>query len=207
MRTSNRRPVSAISLALVALITAGCAAAPPVSAPPTPRPTPLVTPDPHLTAPARVDDVFRSLRAAGLSVTANNASAPGGTMTKRISATFGGWPLTMSEFLSVEALTEAGWQPGSAPVPGQVPYALAGLNILIEFGPRATNDGTLAVADPQRLAALVDLIAALDPVIGPLSQRSVEAMPLPTTTPRPSEASPSRPSGGSAEPESPSVAP
>lgn len=202
MRGSNLRRVAQTASTLVVgfLVTACAAAATP---PPTiiAVATPLVTPDPHLTAPASVDEIFRLLGGAGLRITPNTASGgPREEPVKRINATFASWPLVLSEFTSAEALREIGrFDVRKPPGRGESPYVLAGLNILVEFGPKVTNGARPPIPEPPRQAAFLQLVAALDPLLGPLAQRSVQPVPLPTATalPRPS---------GSATPAATSVA-
>ena len=88
---------------------AACGEAPASKAPATPRPTPVVTPDPHLDDPATADQVFLGLVKAGLRMTANNADAGGAgdDLVKRINATYLGWPLSVSEYRTAKALAEA----------------------------------------------------------------------------------------------------
>ena len=200
MRTSNRGLRAVASAALVTAIVAGCGS-PPASPPPaTPVPTPVVTPDPHLRAPASVDDVFRLLGAAGIHILPLTASVgTSGEPIKRITATYTDWPLVLSQYSTAEALRRvAKFDPKTPPVRGEPPYNIAGLNILFEFGPRNTNDPKPVPADATRQAALVALVNALDPLLGPLSQRSVVPVPLPHLTPAPPSAPVSSPAASKA---------
>lgn len=185
MRGSNLRRVAQTASTLVVgfLVTACAAAATP---PPTITAvaTPVVTPDPHLTAPASVDEIFRLLGGAGLRITPNTASGgPDEEPLKRINATYASWPLVLSEFTSAEALRKVGrFDIRKPPGRGESPYVLAGLNILVEFGPKVTNDARPPIPEPVKQAAFLQLVAVLDPLLGPLAQRSVEPVPLPTAT-------------------------
>lgn len=187
MRTSNRGLRAVASAALVTAIVAGCGSSPASPPPATPVPTPVVTPDPHLRAPASVDDVFRLLGAAGIHIVPLTASiGTSGEPIKRITATYTDWPLVLSQYSTAEALRRvARFDPRTPPVRGEPPYNIAGMNILIEFGPRDTNAPKPVAADATRQAALVALVNALDPLIGPLSQRSVVPVPLPHPAPLP----------------------
>jgi hypothetical protein len=188
MRSSNRvRARIALAIVVATLAVGACAAAAAPSASPTARPTPVVTPDPHLANPASVDDLFRKLGAADVRITPNTATGfPGGDPVKRINATYANWPLVLTEFTSAEALVRiAKFDPARAPRRGESPYILAGMNLLIEYGPQVTNDPAPAPADAARRTALLALVAALDPLVGPLAQRSVDPLDLPVGTPLP----------------------
>jgi hypothetical protein len=191
MRGSNRGLRAVTALVAVVLV-AGCGAAASTPAPGTSGGAPLVTPDPHLTAPAHVDDVFRLLGSAGIRIIPNTASeGTTGDPVKRITATYTDWPLVLTEFSSASALRRVGgFDPSEPPRRGEAPYILAGLNILVEYGARNTNDPAPVPADAAHLKALMALVAALDPLLGPLSQRSVQPIALPGVTPAPPTAAP-----------------
>lgn len=165
---------------------------------PTPEPTPVVTPDPHLTDPVDVDELYIKLQVADLDITANTASAgPGGEPIKRINATYAGWPLIVSAYSSAEALlATANFDPGQPPVRGQAPYALAGLNILVEYGPRTANEAVTEPDAAHRAAALA-LVDVLDPLLGPLAQQSLEPLRIPGADGSPGSSAPAsgRPTG------------
>lgn len=169
-------------LAVALIVTAGlfgaCGEAAPSSAPPVARSTPVVTPDPHLDDPATADEVFLGLARAGLRLTANNADAgaPDSGLVKRINATFLGWPLAVSQFETSAALSEViDWAAAGAPGQGEPPVSIAGLNVLIEWGP-TTGDSPPAV-DGDRLEGLTAMAATLDVLLSPLRARSVVAVP------------------------------
>lgn len=174
--------------AVAAALVAACGATAAPSPSPTVRPTPVITPDPHLDPPASVDEVFRLLQRAGIRITPNTASAgAGGEPVKRINATYAEWPLVLTEFSTPEALVAAAsFDPSTPPAVGDPAYVLIGMNIQIEFGPHTTNQRTPAAPSEQQQAAAVALVAALDPLIGPLTQRSVAPIALPTGSPAPS---------------------
>jgi hypothetical protein len=150
-----------------------------------------------------VDDVFRLLGSAGIHVVPLTASVgTSGEPVKRIAATYVDWPLVLSQYSTAEALRRvAPFDPRTKPKRGEAPYNFAGLNILIEYGPRTTNDPLPIAADATRQAALVALVNALDPLLSPLSQRSVVPVPLPHPAPLPSPSATPTPSA------SPSPAP
>jgi hypothetical protein len=190
MRTSNRGLRAVTALVAVVLV-AGCGGGP--SAPGSgASATPLVTPDPHLAAPVKVDNLFRLLGSAGIKIFPNTASeSTKGDPIKRIAATYADWPLVLTEFSTASALKTVGkFDTSERPKRGEAPYIVAGLNIMIEYGPRDTNDVAPVPADPAQHKALMALIAALDPLLGPLSQRSVQTIALPTLPPTPPPAAP-----------------
>jgi hypothetical protein len=185
MRRSNRGSRAVAALVGVVLV-AGCGSSPSPSPSAVPA-TPVITPDPHLKAPAHVDDVFRLVGARGLKIIPNTASeSTKGDPVKRITATYNDWPLVLTEYTSPVALRNVGkFDPSERPRRGEAPYIVAGLNILIEYGPRNTNDPAPVAADPAHQQALMTLVSALDPLLGPLSQRSVQNIALPGATPVP----------------------
>ena len=194
MRHSNqvsrgsRLPSWAAGLFVVLVAACGQTAA--QSAPPTPIPTPVITPDPHLTEPVTADQVFRILGSAKLGMKANNATLGGGNpeILKVINADIGNWPLRITEYRSSAALRkDLGWKAGAAPVRNEAPYGIAGLNVLVEFGPISTAGVPKAPeADRQQIAA--SIVAVLDPLLWPLTQHSVTSAPARTIEPRPSVA-------------------
>ena len=192
-RIEPRIPIVVLALG-VALAAAACESSA-ASPTPTVRVTPVVTEDPHLTEPASVDEVFLALQKRGLDITPNTASSgPGGEPAKVISATYAGWPLLLSEYSSSAALrTRGGFDPARPIRQGDAPIALAGLNILVEFGPKTANTAVPAAPDEVREEAALRLVDVLDPLVGPLAQISVEPLTLP--------------GGASGPPPSPSAAP
>jgi hypothetical protein len=194
MRKSNRGLALAGMLAAAAL-TAACGAAPGPSLLPSLAPTAVITPDPHLADPASVDEVIRKLNQGGLRITPNTASAgTGGEPVKRINATYADWPFVVTQYSSAGALFETtGFDPTSPPRLEEAPYIIVGLNILIQFGPHSDNDRSPAPPSAAKRDAAMALIAALDPLLGPLQQRSTDPLPLPgdpaPSLPAPSAAS------------------
>ena len=89
-----------------------------------------------------------------------------------INATYAGWPLVLVEYRSsasrkrLEPIT-----PGRPPGPGDPPFAFAGLNLVIEWGPRLERRRP-GPPPATYLAAAVRLAAELDRLIGPLAERS-----------------------------------
>lgn len=169
---------------LLAMSVAGCGAAAVSSAPPTAAPTPVITPDPHLKEPVLADDIFRALGKAKLNVHANNANLGQGNpdVTKQINGDLDGWPLRITQYRSSAALAEAlHWTPGEPPGGNEAPYAFAGLNILIQYGPISVR--APAAPDATKAATATAIVAVIDPLLWPLAQRSV--VPIPSRTPVP----------------------
>jgi hypothetical protein len=181
MRTSNRGSlvVTAVAALALALLVVACGGA---STSPSPAGAsgPAVTPDPHLAEPVSVDELFRMLGAAGIHITPNTASkGANGEPVKRIVGTYRDWPIVLSQYSSKAVLrTEAKFDPKVPPVRGEAPYNVEGLNILIEFGPRITNNRSPAPPPADKQAAMVALVGVLDPLLGPLSQRSTVPLQL-----------------------------
>lgn len=179
MRNREHRGWVALALTAVTAAWLGAACATPVpSLAPTVRPTPVITPDPHLDDPATADAVFLALGSAGLRLTANNAvgGTDGSPLVKRINATFMGWPLAVSEYRTSAALaTLTDWPADARPDQGQPPVTIVGLNILIEWGP-TTGAEPPAPSGPQ-VQGLRDMAAALDVLLSPLRARSVVTVP------------------------------
>jgi hypothetical protein len=175
----------------VACLAAACNSNPPATLVPTPAPTaiPTPTPDPHLTAPAKADDVFLALRKAGLLITPNTASTggEGRDPVKEIDATYAGWPLTIGEYRSAATLLSAThWKPGARPGPDEAPIEYIGLNILIRWGPIATGQ-PVKTLDARQLAAATALRDGLDHLLSPLTARTSVDLPgsAPASSPSP----------------------
>jgi hypothetical protein len=182
----------------IGLLAAACGGSPP-SGPPA-SPTPVVTPGPtpiaHLSEPVKADSVYLALVAAGLRIVPNNASTggPGHEPVKRINATYAGWPLSISQFTSSESLMAAtDWKAGARPGQGESSVAFMGLNILVEWGP--TTGTEPKTPDDRQLAAAEALHQALDPLVSPLSARTIVAIPgVPESTVAPTASPPVKPS-------------
>lgn len=169
-------------VALSFAVVATACASPVPAATPSPTPTPLVTPNPHLPDPTTADDVFLAIGGQGLRLLANNATTGTGGLVKRINASFGGWPLTISEYVSAAELTRRlDWPIDEQPGGNESAVAMAGQNILVTWGP--ISNGPPEAPDPARAARLVTLAQALDVLLGPVRVRSI--VPLAVTTPAP----------------------
>jgi hypothetical protein len=203
MRVSNHAARRLLGLAIAATLVVACGSAVPSSLAPSVRPTPMITPDPHLTEPATADEVFTAIRSGGLPLAINNATAGdlNSPLVKRINADIANWPLVITEFRSSTALRDAvGWDAAVPPAQGDPPYAFVGLNILVEFGPVT---GPLATPDAPRRDQAKRLIALIDPLLWPLEQRSVVviATRTPTAPPAPAASSGSAAPSAAASPE------
>jgi hypothetical protein len=194
MRHSNqsgrgsRLPI--LAAGLLALVVAGCGSSTAASATPTPAPTPVVTPDPHLIEPVTADAVYRALGMSGLKVTAINANLGQGNpdIVKQINANLSGWSLRIIQYTSSGLMTPAlDWKLGEAPGGDEAPFNFAALNILIQFGPISAAAPSAPDASRQKDAAAI--VAVLDPLLWPIAQRSVLAIPsrtpIPAATPVP----------------------
>lgn len=175
-----------LALALGAALLAACGSTPATANPTGTLAPPTPSPNPHLSDPASVDTVYNALLKAGLQLSANSADAGTGAMVKRLHLTYSAWPLVLTQFTSAKTLVSAsGFNPKAKPVLGNPPFALAGLNILIEYG-SSTQNGPPAAPGSQFVTAFQQLVAIVDPLLSPLQQRSVTAVVLPTPTPSPS---------------------
>jgi len=195
MRHSNHavrgHRLTILFVGLFGVAVAGCGSGPPGSAEPSAAATPAVTPDPHLTEPVTADDIFRFIGKGGLRISSVNANLGHGNpdVVKVINADIGGWPIRITQYKSSAVLARTlGWQPGKAPGSDEAPYAFAGLNILITFGPISAKPPTEPESARAQVAAT--LVGILDPLLWPLAQRSVVAIPsrtpVPVATPTPS---------------------
>jgi len=198
MATSRLRAVRTVTaIVATAVLAAACSSAAP-SASPTVAPTPLVTPNPHLPSPATARQVFAGLGKAGLPITANTATLgpDGGDVVTKIYATYLGWPLDVTEYRSATALTKAiAWADGEGPGKGEPPIALAGVNILITWGP-ARSGHAPARLNARQTDALSQLVSAADVLLSPLKMRTT----VPVKTAASSSAAPSASAGASASP-------
>jgi hypothetical protein len=175
-----------VGLVLAVLIVAGCAPAAAASPPPsaTAVPVPIVTPDPHLTAPVTADQIWAAIAAGHLNPVGNNALISEGSITKRINAELEGWTLRITAYSTAATMKAAKtWKSGAAPGVGEPPYTFAALNVIVEFGPtsRATRPSQ---ADPEHQATAAQIVALLDPLLWPIEQHSVVAIPARTAAPR-----------------------
>jgi hypothetical protein len=195
-----------VALVVTSLLLAACGSSPGPSGPPSAAPTPVITPDPHLTEPVTADQIFRALGSAKLGIVANNANTGGGNpdIVKLINADIGSWPLRIVEYTSAAALRKAlDWRPGDPPGGDEAPYAFAALNVLVQYGPISAR---APVAPPEaRQKAAQAIVAVLDPLLWPLLQPSV--VPIASRTPEPTPAPSVAPSKAPAKTPKPSKKP
>ncbi|MEA2606073.1 MAG: hypothetical protein QOI00_830, partial [Chloroflexota bacterium] len=103
-------------------------------------------------------------------------------IVKQINCTVSGWPLRIIQYTTTADLTGAlDWAPGSAPGGDEAPYNWAGLNILIQLGPISARAPSTPEAARQAIAT--SIFAVLDPLLWPIAQQSVVAVPGRTPTP------------------------
>jgi hypothetical protein len=188
MRHSNHdsrgRRLPTWAVGLLAFIIAGCGSSAVGSPSPSAAATPAATPDPHLSEPVAADDIYRAFGKGGVVITAINANLGQGNpnIVKQINANLGGWPLRITQYKSGDALRRVlDWTVGQSPGGDEAPYAFAGLNILIQFGPISAR--APSIPDAGRLQAAASIVAILDPLLWPLAQRSVVAIPIRTPIP------------------------
>ena len=191
MRVSNHAARLGAGAVMAMLLITACGNPPASSSPPTAIPTPVITPDPHLTEPATADQIFGAIRVGDLPLLVNNATGgdPNSPITKTINAAIGDWPLVITEFRTSALLRSTiNWNPAQPPATGNPPYSFVGLNILIEFGPMT---GALGQPTSTRQEQAERLVALVDPLLWPLEQRSVA--PVPTRTTPPASVAPASP--------------
>ena len=199
MRHSNRlargrrlpEGVAGLVAATVTILVVACGGSATPSPSATPLPTPVITPDPHLREPVTADQIFIAFGGAHLGIVANNANSDTGNpaVIKLINAEIGNWPLRITQYSSSAVLDKAiHWKAGQAPGGNEPPYSIAGLNILIQYGPISAR--APGAPDPTRAALAEKIVAVLDPLLWPLRQHSVVQVPTRTAEPTAQPASP-----------------
>ena len=178
MRTPVQRGHGALATTVLAITALVAACGGPGPTPlPSAAPTPRITPDPHLADPATADEVFLALGAAGLRLTANNAQGggEGSSLVKRINATYLGWPLSVSQYSSTSALAKLTDWEDDLPGQGEPPITIAGMNILIEWGP--TTGARPKRPAGRQVQGLRDLATNLHALLSPIRARSIVNVP------------------------------
>ena len=184
--------VAILRLALLVTIAIGCGPAAAGSTPPTPPPTPAPTPDPHLKEPVTADQIYYVIAKGGMRLYPNTATTNEGSIVKRIDADLDGWALRITAYTNRPAMQKARpWKPGGAPGRGEAPFNFSALNLVIEFGP--TNRAAAPAApDAARQATATKLVEMLDPLLWPLEQHSVVAIPGRTAPPAAAASQPAK---------------
>jgi hypothetical protein len=215
MRHSNqfargrRLPAGVVGLAVsvvTALVVAcgGSAATPPPSA----QPTPVVTPDPHLADPVTADAIFLALQRGKIPFTTNNAILGHGNepLIKQINMNLGGWPLRIVQYRSsAEREKLMSWKDGAKPGRDEPPFAFAAFNIVVQYGPISVRAPGAPASDRQAFAT--QIVDVLDPLLWPLEQHSVVAIPARTPAPTPAPVVSAAPSKAPAKSPKPSPKP
>jgi hypothetical protein len=191
---------TAFVVACLALSLAACGGGAAATPPPTPAPAATPTPDRHLTGNLDPNRIFQVLAASNSAIRQESiSSGPSGEPVVLLFLRDGVQPLTIAQFSSAKARTDAGYVGGSKVVAGDSPYTFWAANIVIYLGPRDEHAMPAAPgADLEKLAA--DLVAAIDPYIGPLDQRSVRPITLPSTPAPTATSSPSASPKGTPKP-------
>jgi hypothetical protein len=175
--------VAPVGLLLVMSVLIGCGPTAAASAPPTPQPTPAITPDPHLREPVTADQVWTAIASSHMRLTPNNATISEGTIVKRINADLEGWTLRITAYTNATAMQKAKpWKSGAAPGVGEAAYNFAAMNVIVEFGP--TSRASAPSNDPEHQATAAKLVTILDPLLWPIEQHSVAAIPSRTVPPQ-----------------------
>lgn len=125
---------------------------------------------------------------------------------KQLNATYRGWPMRISEYRSAASLIKAEpWTTGEKPTAGASPVAIAGLNILIEWGP--TGGAKAPTLDAEQVKAMNEFLRVVEPYIGPLRVRTTTPLSVPNAAPSLTP-EPSASTGASAKPsKKPTAAP
>jgi hypothetical protein len=148
------------------------------------------TPNLHIDGSVDANRIFQLLASAHLSVHQETLQGPGpkGEPNATLFIVDGSIKVSIDSFSSAAAVVAAGYTNGSHTVKGDAPYTMWAANIVIHVGnrqPTALPAGT----DAATQAAASEIARAIDPYIGPLTQRSVVPIELPST-PEPPVATP-----------------
>jgi hypothetical protein len=163
---------------------------------------PAATPNLHITGSVDANRIFQLLAAAHLSVHQETLQGPGpkGEPNATLFIVDGSIKVSIDSFSSAKAVATAGYTEGSRPVRGDAPYTLWASNIVIHVGNQ--QPGALPAGPDQATTFAAEEIArAIDPYIGPLTQRSVVPIVLPST-PEPAVATPAPTPAATATPKS-----
>ena len=147
-------------------------------------------PDLHISGSVDVNRIFQILAAAHLSVHQETlqGAGPNGEPSATLFIVDGSIKVAIDSFSSPAAVANAGFTSGSKPVRGDAPYTFWAHNIVIHVGNQ--QPGALPAGPDQATTIAAEEIArVIDPYIGPLTQRSVTPIVLPST-PEPAVATP-----------------
>jgi hypothetical protein len=146
----------------------------------------------HIDGSVDANRVFQLLVAAHLSVHQETLQGPGphGEPNATLFIVDGSIPVSIDSFSSAHALAVAGYTAGSHTVRGDAAYTIWAANIVIHVGIRQAA-ALPAGPDTATQQAAAEIARVLDPYLGPLNQRSVVPLELPSTpepiaTPSPS---------------------
>ena len=145
-------------------------------------PTAQPTANLHIDGSVDANRIFALLAAAHLSVHQETLQGPGpkGEPNATLFIVDGSIKVSIDQFSSPRAVAAAGYTVGSRPARGDASYTIWAANIVIHIGNRQA--GALpAGPDGATQAAAGEIARAIDPYIGPLAQRSVVALQLPST--------------------------
>ena len=138
-------------------------------------------PNLHITGSVDANRIFQLLAAARLPVHQETLQGPGpkGEPTATLFIVDGSIKVSIDQFSSPKAVAAAGYTAGSRPVKGDTPYTIWASNIVIHIGNRSAT-ALPAGPDGATQAAANEIARAIDPYIGPLTQRSVVPLELPS---------------------------
>lgn len=197
MRTASRaarvprkhldRTVLGLAILVTALVAvAACGPSGPTGTPTsggsTTTETAKPTPNLHIDGSVDANRVFQILASARLAVHQETLQGPGpkGEPNATLFIVDGSIPVSIDQFSSPGAVRSAGYTAGSHTVKGDAPYTLWAANIVIHVGNR--QEGALpAGPDAATQAAANEIARVIDPYLGPLTQRSVTPLVLPST--------------------------
>jgi len=190
MRHSNqqargrRLPLPAAGVvALLAAVAVACGGQAAPSEAPSAQPTPVVTPDPHLSEPVTANQIYGILAAAKLGMTCPTANLGDGQpgVVKQINCSVAGWPLRITQYQSGAILSHDLVWNSATPGGNEPPYWWSALNVAISFGPISAR--APGQPDSARQAMATQIVGLLDPLLWPIRQHSV--MSVPARTPEP----------------------
>ena len=171
---------------------AACGAPGPTPAPTTaPAATPTLagapTSDRHLFGTLETNEVYQLLVGAGLCIRQEGIGGPGpsGEPPVTLFVLIGPEHVAIHQYTTAEAVTQAGFIPGSTPAVGDAPFEFWATNIVVAIGP-ANAKLLPGPPDASDVAAAFSIVDALDPYIGPFEQRAVAPLILPSTPAPPS---------------------